>query len=218
MPVSKLFVRTTIIFVLIICFLGMYSYCTEDEIINAEVEKLQIDNFIKNIDDVCDENVDLKEVFQNSLKGESSKNILISAIEIIIGKQLKDIFKIMISILIIIIIYGMLKTVSENLGNDQTGKIGHFVQVIILITVLLRVYSEILQIVGQTVQSLSNFIYTLIPVFMSLNVATRQCDILYCNSIRYFGCYKFYHFFYKSSFNTCCYNCNRYWYYIKYFR
>ena len=170
---SKCFIRVGIVFILIFFFQSTFSYCTEDEIINAEVEKLQIDSLIKNIDDVCDDNVDLKEVFQNSLKGESSKNVLIKAIEIIIGKQLKDIFRIMISVLIITIIYGMLKTVSENLGNDQTGKIGHFVQVIILITVLLRVYSEILQIVSHTVQSLSNFIYTLIPVFMSLNVATR---------------------------------------------
>ena len=84
----------------------------------------------------------------------------------------------MISVLLVIIIYGILKNISQNLGNDQTGKIGYFIQIIILITLLLKIYADILQIVRQTIDSISNFIYMLLPLFMSLSVATRKYNII----------------------------------------
>ena len=162
--------------VLILFFIIVFQLNTciavEEELIEKQVEELQIDKLINDIEEVTDENINLKMVFQNSLKGESSGNILIKAIEAILGKELRSCFKIMISILLIIIIYGILKTISENLGNDQTGKIGHFVQIIILITLLLKVYADILQIARETIDTISNFVYMLLPLFMSLCVAS----------------------------------------------
>ena len=155
--------------VLILFFIIVFqintSIAVEEELIEKQVEELQINKLINDIEEVTDENINLKMVFQNSLKGESSGNILIKAIGTILGEQLRICFKIMVSILLIIIIYGVLKTISENLGNDQTGKIGHFVQIIILITLLLKVYADILQIARETIDTISNFVYMLlIPV------------------------------------------------------
>ena len=150
----------------------------ENEILNSQIEELKINKLIEDIEEVTDENIDLNDVFQKSVKGESSGNILIKAIELILGEQLKATFKIMISVLLVIIIYGILKNISQNLGNDQTGKIGYFIQIIILITLLLKIYADILQIVRQTIDSISNFIYMLLPLFMSLSVATRKYNII----------------------------------------
>lgn len=162
--------------VLILFFIIVFqintSIAVEEELIEKQVEELQINKLINDIEEVTDENINLKMVFQNSLKGESSGNILIKAIGTILGEQLRICFKIMVSILLIIIIYGVLKTISENLGNDQTGKIGHFVQIIILITLLLKVYADILQIARETIDTISNFVYMLLPLFMSLCVAS----------------------------------------------
>ena len=148
--------------VLILFFIIVFqintSIAVEEELIEKQVEELQINKLINDIEEVTDENINLKMVFQNSLKGESSGNILIKAIGTILGEQLRICFKIMVSILLIIIIYGVLKTISENLGNDQTGKIGHFVQIIILITLLLKVYADILQIARETIDTISNFV------------------------------------------------------------
>ena len=77
-----------------------------------------------------------------------------------------------ISVLLLIIIHGILKNISENLGNKQTGKIGYFIQIILLITVLMKIYSSILNIVKETIQTISSFVYILIPVFISLTITT----------------------------------------------
>lgn len=180
--------RKLIFFAVFLIVLFQTNICfaiEESEILNNQIEELQINKLINDIEEVTDENIDLKEVFQKSIRGESSGNILIKAIGLILGEQLRATFKIMISILLVIIIYGILKTISENLGNDQTGKIGHFIQIIILITLLLKIYAEILQIVSQTINSISNFIYILLPLFMSLSIATRKRYINDRNSIYY---------------------------------
>lgn len=162
------------IFILLLIFQPTVSFGTEEEsqIIESQIKELEIDKLINKIEKNTDNDMNLKEVFQNAIKGRSSGNLLINLIEIVLGQELKACFKIMISIFLVIIIYGVLKNLSSNLGNDQTGKIGNFIQLIILITLLLRIYTQIIEIVTQTINTLSNIIYTLLPLFISLNIAT----------------------------------------------
>ena len=161
------------VLVLLILIHPIVSFGTEEkQIIDNQIKELEIDKLINKIEKDTDNSINLKEVFQNAVKGKSSGTLLVSLIEIVLGEQLKSSFKIMISIFVIIIIYGVLKNLSSNLGNDQTGRIGNFIQLIILITLLLKIYAEIIQIVTQTINSLSNIIYTLLPLFISLSITT----------------------------------------------
>lgn len=175
------------IIILTIFFTVLFSANTsnatsETELIDSQVEELQINSLIADIEKVTDTEIDLNEVFQKSIKGESSGNLIIKAIETILGKQLEETLKMMVSILLIILIYGMLQNISQNFGNNQTGKIGHFIQILILITVLLKIYAEILKIVKETIEVISSLIYILLPLFMSLSIATRKYYIINRNS------------------------------------
>ena len=161
------------VLLLLIMIQPIVSFGTEDsQILENQIKELEIDKLINKIEKDTDNSMNLKEVFQNAVKGNSSSNLLVNLIEIVLGEQLKSSFKIMISIFAVIIIYGVLKNLSSNLGNDQTGRIGNFIQLIILITLLLKIYAEIIQIVTQTINSLSNIIYTLLPLFISLSITT----------------------------------------------
>ena len=175
------------IIILTIFFTVLFSANTsnatsETELIDSQVEELQINSLIADIEKVTDTEIDLNEVFQKSIKGESSGNLIIKAIETILGKQLEETLKMMVSILLIILIYGMLQNISQNFGNNQKGKIGHFIQILILITVLLKIYAEILKIVKETIEVISSLIYILLPLFMSLSIATRKYYIINRNS------------------------------------
>ena len=141
------------IFFLILILNCNKTYATNENIIENQSKELNIDNFIEETENITNTNIDLKTIFDNSIKGESSKNIIIS-------------------VLLLIIIHGILKNISENLGNKQTGKIGYFIQIILLITVLMKIYSSILNIVKETIQTISSFVYILIPVFISLTITT----------------------------------------------
>lgn len=138
------------------------------EQINAE----EMEEVISNLENLSEIELDLNEIFNNALSGQVSKNIIIKSIGGLLGKELTESVKMIISILIVIIIHGILKSITENLGNEQTGKIGYFVQLIILITILAKIYLEILNNVKQTLEEISNFTYMLLPLYMSLTAAT----------------------------------------------
>lgn len=145
---------------------------TQAELIQSQVQELNIDKVITKAEKETGTDMELKEVFENSLQGKLDQNIITNIIGKILGTELQESLKMLASILLIIIIYGLMKTISENLGNHQTGKVGHFIQTIILITVLMKIYTQILQIVKGTLETISNFTYMLLPVFMSLSIST----------------------------------------------
>ncbi len=140
--------------------------------INNQINQLEINSIISDIEKINDKNIDLKEVFNKAINGKPSGNLLLHMIGLTLGKQLRENLEVMVSIIIIIIIYSILKNISQSLGNNQTEQIGHFIQIIILITVLLKVYTNIIQIVKQTIDNLSSFTYSILPVFISLSIAS----------------------------------------------
>ena len=165
-------IRLSILMFLIIILISNISNATNENIIQSQSEEINIDNFISETESIIGENVNLETIFDQSIKGQSSKSAIIRAIGTVLGKELRQAVSMVVSILLIIIVHGILKSVSENLGNEQTGKIGYFIQIIILITVLMKIYSEILKIVKDTITTISSFVYMLIPLFISLTMAT----------------------------------------------
>lgn len=145
---------------------------TQEELIQSQIQDMNINSIIDKAEKDTKNNIDFNTIFEESLQGKVSQNIIINTVGKILGTELKESLKMLVSILLIIIIYGLMKNISENLGNNQTGKIGHFVQIIILITALMEVYTHILQIVKETLETISSFTYMLLPLFISLSIST----------------------------------------------
>lgn len=145
---------------------------TQEELIQSQIQDMNINSIIDKAEKDTKNNIDFNTIFEESLQGKLSQNIIINTVGKILGTELKESLKMLVSILLIIIIYGLMKNISENLGNNQTGKIGHFVQIIILITALMEVYTHILQIVKETLETISSFTYMLLPLFISLSIST----------------------------------------------
>ena len=165
--------------IIIYCIFGPVSnviYATEqttqEELIQSQIQDMNINSIIDKAEKDTKNNIDFNTIFEESLQGKLSQNIIINTVGKILGTELKESLKMLVSILLIIIIYGLMKNISENLGNNQTGKIGHFVQIIILITALMEVYTHILQIVKETLETISSFTYMLLPLFISLSIST----------------------------------------------
>lgn len=145
---------------------------TQEELIQSQIQDMNINSIIDKAEKDTKNNIDFNTIFEESLQGKLSQNIIINTVGKILGTELKESLKMLVSILLIIIIYGLMKNISENLGNNQTGKIGHFVQIIILITALMEVYTHILQIIKETLETISSFTYMLLPLFISLSIST----------------------------------------------
>ena len=187
----------------LICFTNSQQVrASQEELVEEKIKDLQVDTLIQDIEKVTDKNINLNEIFGDAIKGKTSGNIILKGLGKILGSELKESMKMVISILLIIVICGMLRSISENIGNNQTSKVGHFIQIIILITVLMKVYANILKSVKETLETISSFVYMLIPMFMSLSISTRQYYIINRNTINNINFNQYNNSIHKSNFNS----------------
>ena len=187
----------------LICFTNSQQVrASQEELVEEQIKDLQVDTLIQDIEKVTDKNINLNEIFGDAIKGKTSGNIILNGLGKILGSELKESMKMVISILLIIVICGMLRSISENIGNNQTSKVGHFIQIIILITVLMKVYANILKSVKETLETISSFVYMLIPMFMSLSISTRQYYIINRNTINNINFNQYNNSIHKSNFNS----------------
>ena len=187
----------------LICFTNSQQVrASQEELVEEQIKDLQVDTLIQDIEKVTDQNINLNEIFGDAIKGKTSGNIILKGLGKILGSELKESMKMVISILLIIVICGMLRSISENIGNNQTSKVGHFIQIIILITVLMKVYANILKSVKETLETISSFVYMLIPMFMSLSISTRQYYIINRNTINNINFNQYNNSIHKSNFNS----------------
>lgn len=78
----------------------------------------------------------------------------------------------MTSVLILIIIGSICRSIIENLSNEETAQIVYYVQYIIIATVVISSFLEILNLTQNTIQKITNFMNLLVPLFTTLVLTT----------------------------------------------
>ena len=157
--------KTVIILIYLVC-IDTYSFGIED--INSEFE---IKEFIEEAEEYTDE-IDIKQMLDSLVKGRLDTSSFTGKILNYLGGEVFSGLKIITSILVIIIIHSILKSVSESLGNNTICKIVYFVQYILIVTIIMNSFAGIAQLVEQTANSLIGFMNLLIPLLMALMIYT----------------------------------------------
>ena len=90
----------------------------------------------------------------------------------IFGQEVSSSLKILISILVIIVIHGILKSITDSLDNSNVSQIIYFVQYILIVTLIMSNFTEIIKLVKETASNLVGFINVLIPLLLTLMIYT----------------------------------------------
>lgn len=165
------------IFAILICiFSTSISIAdTEDEVINSQMDSFNISNFIdeanKYSNDVL-KDIDIQELLNNAIKGELDTNQLLKNIFPLLGTEIKEALKVMGSILIIVLIHSVLKSISDNLNNKSVAQITYYVQYILITTVIMTNFSSIITLTKEAVGNMISFIQLLFPLLMTLMLAS----------------------------------------------
>ena len=155
------------------CF-GHVSYAT-DEIIESQKDGLKISSFINEAENYTKEilpEINIKDLFNSAIKGDVSNNSILKNILNILGNEIKNTLKVLVSVLIIVLIHSIFKSVSENLGNQSISELTYYVQYILIVTLTMSNFTEIISTTRQTIQNLVGFMYTLTPILITLIIAT----------------------------------------------
>ena len=118
------------------------------------------------------EEFDLSQIFSDGLTGNFNNNLIIKVIFKLLGDNFKQSILTVSAIIIVIIINSILKAISENLGNKSVSKMAYYIQYILIVTLLMKNFSDIIGGIKVAIQDLASFSTTLIPLMTTLIIAT----------------------------------------------
>lgn len=169
------FISIAILFIIIIIFPKKVFAETEEEIMDTTQEKFNISDFINEAQNYTGdflEDVDLNNILSQAIQGKVDNKTIFQKILKLLGSEINTSLKTLISILVIIVIHGILKSITDNLENKNISQIIYFVQYILIVTLIMSNFTEIINLVKNTANDLVGFINLLMPLLLTLMIYT----------------------------------------------
>ena len=167
--------KIILIFILILMIPINVLAETEEEIMSSTQEKFNISGFINQAEEYTGDffdDMDLSDIFNQAIRGKVNNQTIYIKIIKILGKEVSSNIKILISILVIIVIHGILKSITDGLENSNVSQIIYFVQYILIVTLIMSNFTEIIKLIKDTANNLVGFINLLMPLLLTLMVYT----------------------------------------------
>ncbi|MCI8621888.1 MAG: hypothetical protein HFJ50_09645 [Clostridia bacterium] len=92
----------------------------------------------------------------------------------ILGTEVAETLKSLGYILIIVVIHSIVKSISEGTGNNEIGEITYYVQYILIVTLIMTNFSNVVVLIKETINNLVGFINCLLPIMIALMMTTRK--------------------------------------------
>ena len=179
--------RIIIILLIIFALNGTFAYASEsnnqeaesgvneEEIIKSQQDNLNIDDFIEEADTYTKDvyqDIDIGELFTSAISGNIDNENILKNIVHSLGGEVFDSITVLGSILVIIVIHSILRAISEGLENKGIAQIIYYVQYILIVTLIMTNFVQIIDIVKDSIQNLVNFMNLLIPILVTLMITT----------------------------------------------
>lgn len=165
------------IFVTILLIIIPFSntYADNEQTITEQQKEFGIQDFIKSSKQYTGEffeNIDIGQVLNEAIKGKVDNSTLLKRFLNLLGDEVTTSIRTIASIIAIIIIHSILKSVSENLENDGIAKLIYYVQYIMIVTIIMSNFTDIIKMVQDTCTNLVAFMNMLVPLLITLMMYT----------------------------------------------
>ena len=167
--------KIILIFILVLMIPTKVLAETDEEIMASTQEKFNISGFINQAQEYTGDffkDMDLSDIFTQAVQGKVNNQTIYKKIIKILGNEVNSNIKILISILVIIVIHGILKSITDSLENSNVSQIIYFVQYILIVTLIMSNFTEIIKLIKETANNLVGFINLLMPLLLTLMVYT----------------------------------------------
>lgn len=172
--------KTIILSILLMClsFFNNKVFATDTgiaEILQEQQESFGIADFLKETEKYSGEfleDIDISEILNNALTGNIDNSKIYQKVLNIFGIEIKESIVTLISILVIIVIHSILKSISENLEDGNIAKIIYYVQYILIVTIIMSNFTNIISLIKETASNLVGFMNSLIPILITLMTFT----------------------------------------------
>ena len=148
---------------------------SENTILEQQQSEFKINDFLKETKKYSSDflqNIDITEIFKDATTGKINNKKIFSKLLDLFGSEIKQTIKILVSILVIVLIHSLLKSITDGLESSNLSRIIYYVEYILIVTVIMSNFSEILNTVKQSIENLVGFSRTLIPLLVTLMLYT----------------------------------------------
>ena len=148
---------------------------SEDEIMETQKSLLDISGFLEEAEKYTKntfEDLELGDLFNSAITGNIDNTTIIKSILNLLGKEILDSVTVLGSIIVIIIIHSILRSISEGLENKSISQITYYVQYILIVTLIMSNFADVLDMVRTSIQNLVGFMNNLIPILITLMLTT----------------------------------------------
>ena len=164
-----------VILIVLLMFPMSKVYASNETMIQEQQEEFGIQDFLKNSKQYLGEffeDMDMGEVLKDAIKGEVDNSTLAKRVLNLLGSEVVTSVKAIGSILVIIIIHSILKSISESLENEGISKLIYYAQYILIVTIIMANFSDIIKMVQDTTTNLVAFMNMLVPMLITLMMST----------------------------------------------
>lgn len=168
-----------LLLLIIICIptisLAQTETIEQSEILESQQKTLNISSFIeeaKKYSANVYKDIDFNELFNLAITGNINNKTIINDILKILGKEIVGSVAVIGSIILIIIIHSIFKSLSEGLENKTISQITYYIQYILIVTLIMTNFSNILIMIKESIQNLVGFMNNLIPILITLMLTT----------------------------------------------
>lgn len=146
-----------------------------DIILEEQQSTFGIRDFLKEAENYSPDfvkDLDISNIFNSALTGKIDNSNILKKILNLASVQVIDTLKILINILLIVLIHSILKSITDGLENGEVSKIVYYVQYVLIVTIIMANFTDILKSVEETIQNLVGFSGSLVPLLVTLMTYT----------------------------------------------
>ena len=168
---KKILIISLIFLIYFIPNISLAEETDAEDVLSEQQESFGIGDFLSEAKKYTSD-IDVSELFNSVISGKLDNTKILKYITNIFGDNLKDALKMITGVIVVIIIHSILKTISENLGNESVAKIAYYIQYILIVTLVMSNFSSIVSDIKNAITDLTSFTNTLIPLLTTLMIAT----------------------------------------------
>ena len=155
--------KKILLHILIIFFLIFFSATKVNaesltsKMIQQEKETFGISSFIdetKKYTNDFFEDMNISDVLNSAITGEIDNNKILKKILKIFGKEIVSSIKTIIAVLVIVLIHSIIKAIADNLETSNISKTIYCVQYILIVTIVMSNFSDLIFSITNTIQNL----------------------------------------------------------------
>lgn len=171
----KKVIYINILIIIILNLISPVSIADTSETLQEQQKEFGINDFIEEANKYSGEfleDININDILSSAISGQVDNQKIFNKIAKLFGKETINGLTTLGSILAIIVIHTILKSISESLENDNIARLIYYVQYILIVTIIMMNFSDIVQSVKSTCNDLIGFMNLLIPLLITLMVYT----------------------------------------------